>query len=129
MNNSFLDNEVVAFAPGIQNLDGLTYRGISPTRNQVGRPLSSFFGYDVVGYFNSQAEVDAAPTQDGAAVGRFRYRDIDGDGVITPEDRTYLGDPVPDYSGGATFTLNYKNLTLETFWAWAAGVDIFNHGK
>lgn len=129
VNNSFLKNEVVSFAPGIDFLDGLVYRGISPTRNQVGRPLSSFFGYDVVGYFNSQAEVDSAPAQDGAGVGRFRYRDVNGDGVITPDDRTYLGDPVPDYSGGATFTLNYKNLTLETFWAWATGVDIFNHGK
>ncbi len=129
VNNSFLKNEVVEFAPGIDFLDGPSYRGINPTRNQVGRPLSSFFGYDVIGYFNSQAEVDAAPAQDGAGVGRFRYRDVDGDGAITPDDRTYLGDPVPEYSGGATFTLNYKRLTLESYWSWVSGVEIFNMGK
>ncbi|WP_233131759.1 SusC/RagA family TonB-linked outer membrane protein [Robiginitalea sediminis] len=129
LNNSFLKNEVVKFADGIEFLDGGTFRGISPTRNQLGRPLSSFFGYDVIGYFNSQAEVDSSPAQDGAGVGRFRYRDVNGDGVITPDDRTYLGDPVPEYSGGATITLNYKNLTLETFWNWVSGVEIFNQGK
>lgn len=129
LNNSFLKNEVVKFADGIEFLDGGTFRGIAPTRNQIGRPLSSFFGYDVIGYFNTQGEVDAAPAQDGAGVGRFRYRDVNGDGVITPDDRTYLGDPVPEYSGGATITLNYKNLTLESFWSWVSGVEIFNQGK
>ena len=130
VNNSFLQNEVVSFAPGIDFLDGAnTYRGIAPTRNQVGRPLSSFFGYDVVGYFNSQAEVDSSPTQDGAGVGRFRYRDVNGDGVITPDDRTYLGDPVPEYSGGATINLTYKQFTVETFWNWVTGVEIFNQSK
>ncbi|MDG1572683.1 TonB-dependent receptor [Robiginitalea sp. M366] len=129
LNNSFLKNEVVKFADGIEFLDGDTFRGIAPTRNQIGKPLSSFFGYDVIGYFNSQAEVDGAPAQDGAGVGRFRYRDVNGDGVITPDDRTYLGDPVPEYSGGATLTLNYKNFSMETFWNWVSGVEIFNQGK
>ncbi|WP_370588509.1 SusC/RagA family TonB-linked outer membrane protein [Robiginitalea sp. SC105] len=129
LNNSFLKNEVVRFAEGIEFLDGPGYRGIFPTRNQVGRPLSSFFGYQVTGYFNSQAEVDAAPTQDGAGVGRFRYADINGDGAITPDDRTYLGDPVPEYSGGAVINLQYKQLTFETYWNWVAGVEIFNQGK
>jgi len=129
LNNSFLKNEVVRFAEGIEFLDGPGYRGIFPTRNQVGRPLSSYFGYQVTGYFNSQAEVDAAPTQDGAGVGRFRYADINGDGVITPDDRTYLGDPVPEYSGGAVINLRYKQLSLDTFWNWVSGVEIFNMSK
>ena len=129
VNNSFLKNEVVRFAEGIDFIDGFGYRGINPNRNQVGRPLSSFFGYDVVGYFNSQAEVDAAPAQDGAGVGRFRYADINGDGVITPDDRTYLGDPVPEYSGGAVINLRYKQLSLDTFWNWVSGVEIFNMSK
>ncbi|MGB5170429.1 MAG: SusC/RagA family TonB-linked outer membrane protein [Eudoraea sp.] len=129
LNNSFLNNEVLGFAPGIDFLDGGTFRGISPTRNQVGKPLSSFFGYNVIGYFNSQAEVDSSPAQDGAGVGRFRYEDINGDGVITPDDRTYLGDPVSEYSGGATIDLKYKSLRLEMFWNWATGVDIFNQSK
>ncbi|WP_297796741.1 SusC/RagA family TonB-linked outer membrane protein [uncultured Eudoraea sp.] len=127
--NTFLKNEVVSFAPGIEFLDGGTYRGISPTRNQIGKPLSSFFGYDVVGYFESDADVASSPAQDGAGVGRFKYRDVDGDGAITPDDRTYLGDPISDYSGGATIDLNYKNLRFEMYWVWVTGVDIFNQSK
>ncbi len=129
LNNSFLKNEVVEFAPGIEFLDGGSFRGIAPTRNQIGRPLSSFFGYQVIGYFNSQDEVDNSPSQDGKGLGRFRYADINGDGAITPDDRTYLGDPVPEYSGGAVINLKYKALTLETYWNWVTGVEIFNQGK
>jgi TonB-linked SusC/RagA family outer membrane protein len=129
LNNSFLTNEVVEFAPGIEFLDGGTYRGNSPTRNQVGRPLSSFFGYQVTGYFNSQAEVDSAPAQDGKGVGRFRYADVDGDGAITPDDRTWLGSPVANYTGGAVFELNFKQLKMEMFWNWSLGNEIYNHSK
>ncbi|WP_299534825.1 TonB-dependent receptor [Ulvibacterium sp.] len=128
-NHSFLKNEVVEFAPGIDFLDGIGFRGITPTRNQIGRPLSSFFGYNVIGYFNSQAEVDNSPAQDGKGLGRFRYEDVNGDGAITPDDRTYLGDPVPSYTGGAVFELNYKQLKMEMFWNWSVGNEIFNQSK
>lgn len=129
VNNTFLKNEVVAFAPGIDFLDGGSFRGIAPTRNQVGKPLSSFFGYDVIGYFESDADVASSPTQDGAGVGRFKYRDINGDGAITPDDRTYLGDPIADYSGGATIDLKYKDLRMEMFWSWSTGLEVFNQSK
>lgn len=128
-NHSFLKNEVVEFAPGIDFLDGIGFRGIQPTRNQVGRPLSSFFGYNVIGYFNSQEEVDNSPAQDGKGLGRFRYEDVNGDGAITPDDRTYLGDPVPSYTGGAVFELNYKQIKMEMFWNWSLGNEIFNQSK
>lgn len=129
LNNSFLHNEVVKFADGIDYIDGPSYRGIAPTRNQAGLPLSSFFGYQVTGYFNDAAEVAAAPAQDGKGVGRFRYADINGDGAITPDDRTYLGDPVPEYSGGAVLNLRYKQWSLESYWNWVTGVEIFNQSK
>jgi TonB-linked SusC/RagA family outer membrane protein len=129
VNNTFLKNEVVEFAPGIDFFDGPGFRGIFPTRNQVGKPLSSFFGYDVLGYFESAADVSSSPAQDGAGVGRFKYRDVNGDGAITPEDRTYLGDPVANYSGGATIDLKYKDLRMEMFWNWSTGLEIFNMSK
>ena len=115
--------------PGIDFLDGIGYRGNFPTRNQLGRPLSSFFGYQVLGYFNSQAEVDSSPAQDGKGLGRFRYADVNGDGAITPDDRTWLGSPVADYTGGAVIELNYKQLKMEMFWNWSIGNEIYNHSK
>jgi TonB-linked SusC/RagA family outer membrane protein len=126
---SYLHNEIIALAPGTEYFDAGGTRIGNVIRNQVGRPISSFFGYQVEGLFQSQAEVDAAPTQAGAGVGRFRFADIDGDGEITPEDRTYLGDPVPDFSGGLNLRLTYGNFDLETFMGVFLGVQNYNFSK
>jgi len=128
-NNSFLHNEITFLAPGIDFIGGPGYRGISPIRNSVGRPISSFFGYKVIGYFNSEAEVASSPPQDGKGLGRFRYADVNGDGAITPEDRTFLGSAVPDYTGGATLNFKYKNIEFETYWYASVGNEIFNQSK
>lgn len=126
---SILKNEITALAPGIDFFDGRAYRGIQATRNEVGQPISSFFGYNVIGYFNSQAEVDSSPAQDGKGVGRFRYEDVDGDGAITPDDRTFLGTAVPDFTGGLTLKVAYKNLELEGFMNVSIGNELFNQSK
>ncbi|MCW5515645.1 SusC/RagA family TonB-linked outer membrane protein [Muriicola sp. Z0-33] len=129
LNNSFLSNEITFLADGIEFFDGGSYRGIRPIRNAVGQSISTFFGYKVAGYFNSQAEVDSSPAQDGAGIGRFRYEDVNGDGAITPDDRTFLGSAVPDYTGGATINLRYKNLEFETYWYASIGNEIWNQSK
>jgi TonB-linked SusC/RagA family outer membrane protein len=129
LNNSFLKNEIVAFAPGITNLTGGAFRGITPVRMEVGRSLSSFYGYQVIGYFNSAAEVAAAPAQDGKGLGRFRYADINGDGKITTDDRTFLGSPVPTYTGGINVGLTYKDFEFATYLYASAGNKIWNQSK
>jgi TonB-linked SusC/RagA family outer membrane protein len=128
-NNSFLKNEIVAFAPGITNLTGGGFRGITPVRMEVGRSLSSFYGYQVIGYFGSAAEVASAPAQSGAGVGRFRYADTNGDGKIDPSDRTYLGSPVPTYTGGINIGLTYKNFEFATYVYASVGNKIWNQSK
>ncbi|MEM9917554.1 MAG: TonB-dependent receptor [Bacteroidota bacterium] len=125
----FLDNEITFLAPGQEFFGGNGYRGINPIRNEVGQPLSSFYGYKVIGYFANQQDVDNSPEQPGAGIGRFKYEDIDGDGVITPEDRTFIGNPVPDFSGGLDFKLMYKGFTLQTYWYTSLGNEIFNMSK
>lgn len=126
---SYLQNEIVSLAPGIDYFDAGGSRIGNLIRNQVGNPISSFFGYEVVGLFQDAAEVASAPTQDGAGVGRFRFADINGDGEITPDDRTYLGDPVPDFSGGVNLKLTYGNFDLETFMGVFLGVQNYNFSK
>ncbi|MDO1499402.1 TonB-dependent receptor [Winogradskyella maritima] len=54
---AFLNNEIVSLAPGLDFFDGPAVRDIRATRNAVGQSLSAFYGYNVIGYFNSQAEV------------------------------------------------------------------------
>ncbi|MDX1939736.1 MAG: TonB-dependent receptor [Saprospiraceae bacterium] len=129
LNNSFLKNEITFLAPGIEFFNGFGYRGINPIRNAVGEPISSFFGYKVIGYFQNAADVTSSPAQEGKGVGRFKYEDVNGDGAITPLDRTFIGSPVPDYTGGYTLNLSYKKFTLGTLWYASLGNEIFNMSK
>ena len=131
LNGSFLHNEIVALAPGIENLPNRSsvYGSIRPILNQVGQPLSAFYGFEVQGLFQSQAEVDAAATQDGAAPGRFRYRDINADGVIDQQDRTNLGNPIADFTGGVAVRLGFRNWELEAYSFASIGNEVYNLSK
>ncbi|MEZ0540848.1 SusC/RagA family TonB-linked outer membrane protein [Fibrella arboris] len=128
---SFLSNKIVSLAPGITYLTTVNpaFRGINPIRNQLGYSLSAFYGYQVLGLFQSKAEVDGAPTQEGAAPGRFRYADINGDGKITADDRTYLGSPVPKFTGGLNLKFTYKAFDIEMYGYTSIGNKIFNQSK
>lgn len=128
-NNAFLRNEITYLAPNIQFFGGNAYRGISPIRNAVGQPMSSFYGYKVLGYFSSKEDVASSPEQSGAGVGRFKYQDVNGDGKITPDDRTFIGNPIPKYTGGINFLVNYKNFSFETYLYASLGNSIFNMSK
>ena len=130
LNASFLQNEITKVADGVPFFDNGFYRGLGPiVRNRVGQSLSSFFGYEVEGLFENQADIDAHADQDGAAPGRFKFRDIDGNGVIDTEDRTQIGNPVPDFTGGINLKVEYKNFGLEVYTFASVGNEIFNVSK
>ncbi len=129
LTGSWLQNEITGIAPGILYFDAGGTRIGNVIRNQVGKPISSYFGYQVTGLFQDKAEVDAAPAQDGKGVGRFRYKDVNGDGKITPDDRTYLGSPVPKFTGGININLTYRNFELTTFIYANLGNQIYHFAK
>ncbi|GAB3571105.1 TonB-dependent receptor [Spirosoma luteolum] len=128
---SLLKNEIVYLAPNLTYLTTVNpaFRGINPIRNQLGYSISSFYGYQTLGLFQNKAEVDAAPKQDGAAPGRFRFADINGDGKITADDRTYLGSPVPKFTGGLNLQFTYKGFDINTYAYASVGNKIFNMSK
>jgi TonB-linked SusC/RagA family outer membrane protein len=95
-------------------------------RNQEGKPVSAFFGYDVLGFFNSEEEVEKSPTQEGAAPGTFKYRDVNNDGRISPDDRTFFGDPNPDFTYGLNLSANYKNFDFAMLLYGSQGNDVIN---
>lgn len=126
-----LKNEITSLAPGLTYLTTVNpgYRGLQPIRNQLGQSISAFFGYQVTGLFQTAEEVAAAPAQDGKGIGRFRYADLNGDKKIDVNDRTYLGSPVPDFSGGIGLTLTYKSFDLTAYANGVFGNKIFNASK
>lgn len=112
--------------------DGGRFNGNFIVRNQVGGPVGGFFGYKIDGFWDSAAEISAANSSSGgtyqtdAAVGRFRYADINGDGKITADDRTLLGNPNPKFTGGLNLDFTYKNFDLNMFWYGSYGNKIWN---
>lgn len=112
---------------GLPFFDGDGIRNVTPIRNIVGKPYGTFFGYQVVGLFQDAADIAKSPVQDDAEPGVFKYKDVNGDGKITADDRTIIGDPNPDFTYGINLSLSYKNFDFSSFFYGSAGNDIFNN--
>ena len=91
-----------------------------------GQPMGVYYGYVVDGIFQNEDEVSNHAIQEGKGVGRLKYRDITGDGIVDEADRCIIGDPNPDFGMGLTLTANYKNWSLSTFFSGEFGFDIYN---
>lgn len=89
----------------------------NPTINMLGQPIGSFFGYIADGFFRDAADVTAHATQDGAAPGRIKFRDVNGDKVINDDDRTIIGSPHPKFTAGLDLGAHHGN--------WDASATIF----
>lgn len=94
-----------------------------------GQPMGVYYGYVVDGIFQNEAEVYNHAEQQGKGVGRLKYRDIDGNGVVNEKDQCVIGDPNPDFSLGWNFDFNYKRFTLSAFLTGDFGFDIYNTTK
>ena len=103
--------------------------GGNGVKSVIGHPNGAQVGYVADGIFKSQEEVDNHATQEGAAPGRIRWRDIDGNGIINEADQQWIYDPVPDFSYGLNIYLEYKNFDLTMFWQGVQGVDVISDLK
>jgi len=109
--------------------DAGTTRTGNFVRNQVGNPVGAFFGYQIEGLFRDGEDVASSPRQDAAAPGRFKYADTDGNGVISAADRTFIGDPNPDFTYGLNLNLSYKRFDLAMFFYGSQGNDAVNYRR
>ncbi len=120
-------NTIDKIADGIDYFDANGGSRIGAfNRNMVGHSMSEFFGYKVIGLFQSAADVASSPTQDGAAPGLFKYQDTNGDGKIDASDRVFIGNPLPKFTYGFNLAFSYKNFDLTAFIQGSYGNDIFN---
>ncbi|QDA61266.1 SusC/RagA family TonB-linked outer membrane protein [Hymenobacter jejuensis] len=107
-----------------------TLSGYGIVRYDVGYPFNSFYGFVADGLFQTADEVTAAPKQQaGTAPGDIRFKDLNGDGVITAADRRFIGNPNPDFTYGITNTLGYKGFDLSFFIQGSQGNEIYNLNK
>jgi TonB-dependent starch-binding outer membrane protein SusC len=122
-------NEILKVADGIDYFSAGGSRIGAFNRNEVGQPVSAFYGYIVDGLFQSAADVETSAKQDGAEAGFFKYRDVNGDNQITADDRAFIGNPNPDFTYGLNLGVTYKNFDVTAFFYGSQGNDIFNYNK
>lgn len=130
-NFTILDNVVTALGDATPIIQGsFTSNTINSTKTDVGQPISSFFGYVVDGIYQSDEEAAAANDQAGnPQAGDFRFKDLDGDGDVDEEDRTYIGNPTPDFEYAFNISLEYKGFDLNLFFNGVSGNEILNGTK
>ena len=99
----------------------------SQSYTMAGFPIGYFYGYKVEGVYQNQAEIDNSPKNTLATVtpGDLKFVDVDGNGEITPADRTMIGDPTPDVTYGINFSVGYKNWELGVDMMGQAGNEIY----
>ncbi len=133
-NVSYLTNTVSFLGEGKSFLDGgVTIQSTSYpiTRTAVGHAIGSFYGFKTLGIFQNEQEINSYvnaegnPIQPAAQPGDFIWADLDGDGAITPDDRTFIGDPTPNWSFGFTLNLAWKDFDFLMFGQGVAGNEIY----
>ena len=115
------------------------------TKTVVGKPIGQFWGYKVVGMFNNpedfyykdaQGNVKQVALPEGETIGKneawlgdFIFDDINGDGVITNDDQTFIGNPEPKFTWGFGNTFSYKGFDLTVFFTGSYGNDVINYNR
>ena len=103
--------------------------GGNGVKSVIGHAMGSQVGYVADGIFKSQDEIDNHATQEGAALGRIRWKDLNNDGKITEADQEWIYDPTPDITYGFNIYLEYKNFDFTASVQGVQGVDIISDLK
>lgn len=151
INLSTYKNKIVK----LNNIDGSRFWGgdtrfglVSLTEN--GQPIAQFFGYNIIGFYEDEAAVTNYKGTNGDRsgkavlplgigddkglvpqhwVGKYIFEDINGDGRIDSDDKTVIGNPLPDFTGGINLGLSYKNFDFSAYFHGSYDNDIFNYIK
>jgi TonB-linked SusC/RagA family outer membrane protein len=100
----------------------------SLVREQVGEPIGEFYGYQVEGIYQNAAQLAALP-EAGATVGAYKYKDVNGDGKIDANDRTFIGNPNPNFTYGVNLNASYKGFDFTMVLYGSQGNKDFNYVK
>ena len=132
-NLTYLKNKLIEYGndTGWANYDSFQGAG-TITRAQNGKPFPYFYGYKTAGVFQNQEEINAyvdaqgALIQPNAVAGDVRFVDINGDGKITDDDRTDIGNGMPDWSFGLNLNVSWKGFDFSMMLQGTIGNDVFD---
>ncbi len=133
LNLTFNKNRIEELAPkfGVTDFFGaIPESRIGPlVRHYQGSAMGTFYGYTLDGIYQNANEVNNGIAQDGKAIGRFRWKDLNGDKKIDNNDKGIIGDPNADVVIGFNLGLSYKSFDFTMFLQGSMGNDIFNYVK
>jgi TonB-dependent starch-binding outer membrane protein SusC len=127
-NVAFVKSEVTSLGRGGEPVFSgfVQSANANASKTDVGQPLASFFGFVTDGIFQNQSEVEAAAFQSNETKpGDIRFKDLDGNGVIDANDRTWIGNPTPAFTYGFNADLQWKGFELNMFFQGTHGNDIY----
>lgn len=138
MNVSTNQSKAVALAPGNeqlfgQNREDLGNRFIKIT--ELGRTVGLFYGFETDGIFQNQTEINAHSSENGQLIqpdaqpGDLKFVDTNNDGILNDDDLTTIGNPFPDFYGGFTANMSYKDFDFSMQWYGSFGNDVFNYPR
>jgi len=125
-NVATLRNNVDKLHPNLPNIVGDVYR------TAVGHPLASFYGYKAIGIYQDQNEINtylSGTLNPPDKPGDIKFADLNGDGKIDDNDRTFLGSSIPKTSYGFNMSGDYHRFDLSMFFQGVSGVDKYNDAK
>ncbi|MDX5422394.1 MAG: TonB-dependent receptor [Hymenobacteraceae bacterium] len=123
LNLSFNRNEVTELYQGQDIFYGF---GGNSLVLREGEPIGTFYGFISDGVYSTTDEIPISRQQQGAQAGDINFRDINGDGLLTDDDLTIIGDAQPDFVGGFTNNFTYKGFDLNIFLQFSYGNEIAN---
>lgn len=129
-------NKVIDLNGDVPLVTGGLGLNLNASRIQEGYPVNVFYGFVQDGVFQSQAQVNNHAVQtpgtsssNSTSAGDIRFKDLNNDGLINDSDRTFIGNPNPDFSASLNNTLSYGDLSLSVFLQGVSGNDIFNANR
>ncbi len=119
-------NNVVKLAEGKSEVFAAFIQGEPASHTVVGLPIGAFYGFKVAGVFQSEEELNTLPKLGGEKVGDLRYADLDDNGLIDGDDRTYLGSPIPKLTYSFTAGFEWQGLDFAIDFLGQRGNKVFN---
>lgn len=125
-NLTTIDNEITKVLGKSYLNTGPSLFGDSVKRFQEGQEIGAYYGFQTDGVIQNAAESAA---NNNAPIGSFKFKDINGDGKIDNNDKTFLGSPIPDYTYGFALNLAYSNVDFGIEFQGVAGNEIYNFNR